>query len=161
MIDDFLFLVSTCTKCQCSRNNEGSDNEIYSVNRVFSRQAEHYSNTLVSLFSSPGTVIMDHYTESFIIVACLEGFLYGKISLLCPLTCTLCYRSPIILGIYSGIFAMYLQCPSKKSRTASILFYAVCLLYVLTTVTFVGDLVSCILDVSNISSIFKNIIFLN
>ena len=62
-------------------------------------------------------------------------------------------------GLYSGIFAMYLQCPSNKSRTAVIL-YAVCLLYVLSTVTFVTDLVALILEVSN-RFICKDIIFLN
>jgi hypothetical protein len=63
------------------------------------------------------------------------------------------------LGLYSGIFAMYLQCPSKNSRTATILFYSVCLLYVLSTATFVGDLVCLILYVSN-NPICKNTIFL-
>ena len=53
------------------------------------------------------------------------------------------------LGLYSGIFAMYLQCPSKKSRTAIILFYAVCLLYVLSTASFVSDLGNFIFGVSN------------
>ena len=56
---------------------------------------------------------------------------------------------------------MYLQCPSKKSRTATILFYAVCLLYVLSTITFAGDLVACIIEVSEYSSICENIIFLS
>ena len=56
---------------------------------------------------------------------------------------------------------MYLQCPSKKSRTATILFYAVCLLYVLSTITFAGDLVACIIEVSEYSSTCKNIIFLS
>jgi hypothetical protein len=62
------------------------------------------------------------------------------------------------LGLYSGIFALYLQCSSKKYGTATILFYALCLLYVLSTVTFIGDLVTLILEVSN-NSICKNIIF--
>ena len=44
---------------------------------------------------------------------------------------------------------MYLQCPSKKSETAIILFYAVCLLYVLSTASFFSDLVALILYVSN------------
>ena len=63
------------------------------------------------------------------------------------------------LGLYSGIFAMYLQCPSKRSGTALILLFAVCLLYVLSAATFVGDLVRLILQVSN-NSICKNTIFL-
>ena len=53
---------------------------------------------------------------------------------------------------------MYLQCPSKRSGTALILFYAVCLLYVLSGATLVSDLVALILYVSN-DSICKNSFF--
>ena len=56
------------------------------------------------------------------------------------------------LGLYSGIFAIYLQCPSKRSGTALI---PVCLLYVLSTADFVSDLVALIFYVSN-NSICKN-----
>ena len=68
------------------------------------------------------------------------------------------------LGLYSGIFALYLQCASKTPRTATIAFCALCLLYILSTVTYVADLVKFILEelllVSNhSSSICKNIIF--
>ena len=38
-------------------------------------------------------------------------------------------------GLYSGIFAIYLQCPKKDSRAAMIVFYVLCLLYVLSTAT--------------------------
>ena len=65
--------------------------------------------------------------ESVFISMCLEGILYGK---LCASTCTLAIEVQLFpgLGLYSGIFAMYLQCPSKRSGMALILFYAVCLL---------------------------------
>ena len=66
------------------------------------------------------------------------------------------------LGIYSGIFAIYIQMASKDFRTTSIVFYALCLLYVLSTASVVGDtLLSTIIgsDVSN-NSIRKNIIYL-
>jgi hypothetical protein len=53
------------------------------------------------------------------------------------------------LGIYSGIFAMYLQCPLKEFRTAIIVFYVLCLLYVLSMATVVIDLLKIILEVSN------------
>ena len=53
------------------------------------------------------------------------------------------------LGLYSGIFAMYLQCSSNKSGTANIVSYALCLLYVLSTATVVFDVVSIIVYVSN------------
>jgi hypothetical protein len=75
--------------------------------------------------------------------------------------CTLAKELFPGLGLYSGIFAMYLQCPPNKStgKTASIFFYALCLLYVLSTATVVVDLVTNILrEVSN-NSICKNIIF--
>ena len=64
------------------------------------------------------------------------------------------------LGIYSGIFAIYVQLASKESRTATIIFYALCLLYVLSTATVVSDLVSTLIDsdVSN-NSICKNIVY--
>ena len=65
------------------------------------------------------------------------------------------------LGIYSGIFAIYLQFTSKDSRTTECIFYALCLLYILSTATVVGDLLVFMIDsdVSNIS-ICKNIIYL-
>ena len=53
---------------------------------------------------------------------------------------------------------MYLQCPTKTSRTARILFYALCLLYFLSTVNVITDLVALILEVSN-NSICKNLTF--
>ena len=84
----------------------------------------------------------------------LEGFLYGKI---CALTCTLA-KEVHDQGLYSGIFVIYLQCPSKRSGTAIILFYAICLLYVLSTATLVSDLIYLILYVSN-NSICKNAFF--
>ena len=67
------------------------------------------------------------------------------------------------LGIYSGIFAMYLQCQSNKStgRMGTFVFYAICLLYILSTIDFVCDLVALIFDVSNNSICSKNIIFLS
>ena len=91
--------------------------------------------------------------EAYFIATCIEGFFYGK---LCALTCIFLEVQLFSgLGLYSGIFAMYLQCPSKKSRTAIILFYTVCLLYVLSTATFVGDFLNFILEVSY-NSICKN-----
>ena len=58
---------------------------------------------------------------------------------------------------------MYLQCQSNKSsgRTTTIVFYAICLLYLLSTVSFISDLVALILEVSIISICSKNIIFLS
>ena len=52
---------------------------------------------------------------------------------------------------------MYLHCSSNKSGKATILFYALCLLHVLSTATVVSDLVNFILQVSD-NPICKNII---
>ena len=91
--------------------------------------------------------------EMLSIAICLEGFFYGKISVPCALTCTPAKEVQLFpgLGLYSGIFITYLHCSSSKSRTATtgILFYALRLLYVLSTATVVSDLVAFILEVSN------------
>jgi hypothetical protein len=128
-----------------------------------------YSNRLSS--SSPDrhgdTVFMSNSNDAgaFLIGLCLEGFFYGNTSVICALTCTLAkevhWQLFPGLGLYSGMFAMYLQCPPNGSRTTTIIFYALCLLYVLSTVTFVVELVAYILgEVSN-NSICKNIVFLS
>ena len=62
------------------------------------------------------------------------------------------------LGIYSGIFVLYLQCRSPESRVANIVFYALCVLYILSIANVVVDLLICTLEVSN-NFISKNIIF--
>jgi hypothetical protein len=92
------------------------------------------------------------YPDAVFIALCLEGFFYGMTSVLCALTCTLAKEVQLLpgLGLYFGIFAMYLQYASKTSRTTTILFYALCILYVLTTVSVVVDLVTIIVgEVSN------------
>ena len=90
--------------------------------------------------------------ESGFIAACLEGFLYGKISVLGALTCTLAKQVQLFpgLGLYSGIFVIYLRCPSNNYRTAIILFYVLCLLHILSTATIISDIVALILEVSDI-----------
>ena len=134
---------------------------------VFSGIADHwhgdYSNT--SLFSSPLPVLALFmiYLEGLFIGVCLEGFFYGKIFVSYALTCTLAKEVQLFpghgLGLFSGIFAVYLHCSSNNSRTATILFYALCLLYVLsTTATVVCDLANVILQVSY-NPICKNIFF--
>jgi hypothetical protein len=87
---------------------------------------------------------------------CLEGFLYGKISVLCvPLSNEVQLLFPGLLGLYSGIFAIYLKCQLNKSRKSTIVFYALCLLYILSTFTVVCDLliITLQLKVSNILSV--------
>ena len=82
------------------------------------------------------------------------------------LPCTLAKEVQLFpdLGLYSGLFAVYLKCQSNKStgRTASIVFYAICLLYGLSTVNFVSDLAAVILEVLQVSNNIicsKDIIF--
>ena len=88
----------------------------------------------------------------------LEEFFFGKIFVQRALTFLAEeVQSFLGLGIYSGIFAMYLQCPLKESRTAIIVFYVLCLLYVLSMASFVCDILQNILEVSN-NSICKIII---
>jgi hypothetical protein len=125
----------------------------------------HYNHLRVSSSSPDVRVFMFTEFDAAFIALCLEGFLYGKISVQCALTCALAKEVHLFpnLGLYSGIFAMYLQRPPKKSRTASIIFYALCVLYVLSTVNVVLDLVNNIIQAeeanNNSESIRKNIIF--
>ena len=81
------------------------------------------------------------------------------------LPCTLAKEAQLFpgLGLYSGIFAMYLQCQSNKStgtgRATTIVFYAVCLLYFLSSLDFVSDFSALVLEVSNNSIWCMNTIF--
>ena len=84
---------------------------------------------------------------------CLEGFLYGKIlpwfvPLLLVTKQVQLFLAP---GVYSGIFAIYLQWTSNESstRTPNVVFYILCILYVLSAVTFVCDLLQIELGVSD------------
>ena len=81
----------------------------------------------------------------------------------CSLPCALAKQVELFpgLGLYSGIFVMYLQCQSNGStgRMAANFFYAICLLYVQATFSFISDLVLKVPSVSNISICSKNIIF--
>ena len=100
--------------------------------------------------------------ELFTITFCLEGFFFGKISVRCALTFTLAKKKVQLslgLGIYSGIFALYLQCHLKDSRTTFIVFYVLCLLYVLSMAVVISDSLENILNVSN-NSICKIIIIM-
>ena len=148
------------------------------VNGVFSGLDDHtipthlYFTSSTSIITSPGfffcpgTIFMITAQEASFIAICLEGFFYGKISVLCAQNCTVQVANDAqlfsgLLGLYSGIFAMYLQCPSKKSTSAIILFYAICLLYILSTATFVCDFVNIILEVSTNSICQNYIIFIS
>ena len=92
----------------------------------------------------------------------LKGSYMVRYSFYCASTCTLAKAVQLLygIGLYCGIFAMYLQFQSEKSRTSTIIFYAVCLLYLLSTLSFVSDLLALILEVSD-NAIYKNINFLS
>ena len=67
------------------------------------------------------------------------------------------------LGVYSGIFTIYLQCTSNESRTrtANVVFYIICLLYVLCATAVVSDLIAFIIEVDvSYKLICKNIILI-
>ena len=135
---------------------------------VFSGIADrwYYSNrslfSLSSITTTSSLLVLALTTSDGVLffAICLEWFFYGKVSVPCALTCTLAKEVQLFLGLglYSGIFVMYLHCSSSKSRTATILFYALCLLYVLSTAIVVSDLIDVIFQVSN-NFICKNIIF--
>ena len=78
----------------------------------------------------------------------LEGFLFGTISVLCFIVNAPFLLSGLkspILGVYSGMFALYLHCHAAKEetrtgKTRKIIFYALCVLYLLSVVVFVLDI---------------------
>ena len=87
--------------------------------------------------------------EVIALVTFVEGLLYGNISVLCALTCTLTKEVQLFpgLGIYSGLFAIYLQCSSKESRMATVIFYALCVPCVLSTAAVVIDFLAFTFEV--------------
>ena len=75
----------------------------------------------------------------------LEGFFFGTISVKFPLSSSrlLKHSNP---GIYSGIFAMYLQHHGSQKNTdkvKNILFYALCVLYALSASICIMAIVNC------------------
>ena len=84
--------------------------------------------------------------ESLFIGLCLEGFLYGRIYFQVNLYLAKEVQLFPGLGLYSAIMVIYssLHGPSKGSRTATIIFYVICLLYVLSTAILACDLLGAI-----------------
>jgi hypothetical protein len=94
-------------------------------------------------------------SEWYTYARCLEGFFFGKISVPCQCALTTLAKkvqSFLGLGIYSGIFAVYLQCPLKVSGTSIFVFYVLCLLYVLSMASIASDLLGSILVVVKVSN---------
>ena len=74
---------------------------------------------------------------------CLEGLFFGTISVNCQAEVAEVVQRFPIQGLYSGIFVIYLQhYGSQKStdKTKNIPFYALWMLYALSAVTLVSDL---------------------
>ena len=108
---------------------------------------------LLSLTSSSHLALSSWMVNNITSLLCvLKGFSMVRYPF-CSLPCTLAKEVQLILGLgfYSGILTVYFQCQSNEStgRTATIIFYAICVLYLLSTVNFVIDLVSLIFDVTN------------
>ena len=89
-----------------------------------------------------------------------ENFLFGKMVFINFSRSHYDYPCP---GLYSGIFAMYLQYMTSKrgtKKTTNILFYALCTLYVLTGATMIIDIITIIFAVNNNSSGHNNLTLL-
>ena len=93
---------------------------------------------------------------------CLEGLLYGMISILRlshPQALLKQCKNYPVPGLYCGIFAMYLQYHASIEGTKNMLpFYALCVLYLLSTGLIVCDIFILIdpgLSVSKIELFFK------
>ena len=83
---------------------------------------------------------------------CLEGFLYGTISVL-PLFANAAQHC-LISGLYCGTFIIYLQyyASKKGDKANNILFYALCLLHVLSVTTVLLRLANFIWEVNKNAS---------
>ena len=133
------------------------------MNGVFNGLANHYSNTslpLPAFAPSSWVLLLQNFCPVFQYI--LKGS--STVTYPCFINFLLLVAKEVQLflgqGVYSGIFAIYLKCPSNESRTrmANIVFYTICLLYAFCSATIVIDLLYFILGVSN-KFICKNIIF--
>ena len=81
---------------------------------------------------------------------CLEGFFFGMMSVNCQTQITKAVQHCPIPGLYSGIFAMYLQhyrSQQSTNRAKNILFYALCVLYALSATIIIVDILElCWID---------------
>ena len=89
---------------------------------------------------------MTIFHDCYYLGICLAGFLFGTISVLqlpaLPLAKAVSFPFP---GFYSGVFVLYLQCHASRTDTVkskSIIFYALCSLYILSVGTIGFDIVS-------------------
>ena len=92
----------------------------------------------------------------YYLAKCLEGGLFGELAALLLVHASFKIDNNPIPGIYSGLFAIHLACHATKRETDSskpnIIFYALCVLYVLTGIVVAIDIVPIFVS---------NFIFLN
>ena len=85
--------------------------------------------------------------DCFYLGVCLEGFFFGAISVLqlpCPFLRKSNIPTPSFPGLYSGIFALYIQCHASRTdavKANNILFYLLCCLYFLSIATISVEMV--------------------
>ena len=82
----------------------------------------------------------------YIIGTCLEGFFFGTISVSCAqVTLAKTVQHFPIPGLYSGIFALYLQhhgSQQSAGRAKNIVFYALWVLYALSAATIIVEILN-------------------
>ena len=79
-----------------------------------------------------------NWTDYHYLGHCLQGFFFGKISVTCQAQIAKAVQYRPIPGLYSGIFAIYLQYRESQKgsyEAKNIIFYALCMLYALSAVT--------------------------
>ena len=82
-----------------------------------------------------------NWNDFYYLGCCLEWFFFGMISVKPKLLLAKAVQHWSIPGLYSGIFAIYLQHRGSQStdRARNILFYALWVLYVWTMATIIVD----------------------
>ena len=79
-------------------------------------------------------------TDFGILGFCLEGFFFGTISVNSQAQVAKAVEHCPIPGLYSGIFAIYLQHHQSTDKAKNILFYALSVLYALSAATSIIDI---------------------
>lgn len=88
---------------------------------------------------------MDTFHDFLFLGSCLEGLLFGKISVLQSVLHPFLKSFKLqknYLGLYSGIFAMYVEYYVSKKETdakQTLIFLALCILYVLSVIVIALD----------------------
>ena len=84
-----------------------------------------------------------NWNDFYYLGCCLEWLFFGMISVKPKLLLAKAVQHWAIPGLYSGIFVIYLQhrgSPQSTDRAKNVLFYALLVLYALTTATIIVDM---------------------